>query len=224
MSKISRGNLGEKKVAKELEKIKEYHRLFNDVTFINPNSEVTHQMDHIYIHPHGVFVIETKNYYGSIEYNPNNNVWTKTVNGVSQAIPDPLRQNKSHAVNLYKILNKKYKVIPVLVFVKDNAPYFDDENIINLSDLILLIESYPYESELSKEEIDEISDIISQNIYKVNKSEHLENISYVKQIKKEQYAEKIFAIERGLCPWCHSPIINEGYKFHCSKCNFKFKL
>ncbi len=224
MSKISRGHKGEERVAKELNKIKEYHHLLNDVTFYNSNSEMTHQLDHIYIHPHGVFVIETKNYYGEISYNPNNNVWSKNVKGVLQVFNDPLRQNKSHAVNLYKVLNKKYKVIPVLVFVKNNAPYFDDENVINLKDLRLFIDSYPYEQLLSKEEMDDIKKAIKNNVYKISKKGHIENISYVKQIKKEQYAEKTYAIERGLCPWCGAPIINEGYNFKCSKCHFKFKL
>ena len=60
MSKQSRGDKGESLVRKSLSKIKEYHKVLNDVTFINQKSEMTHQIDHILIHPHGVFVIETK--------------------------------------------------------------------------------------------------------------------------------------------------------------------
>ena len=66
MSKIHQGKIGEEKVSKKLEKIKGYHRLMNDVTFINEKSEISHQIDHIFICEHGVFVIETKNYYGEI--------------------------------------------------------------------------------------------------------------------------------------------------------------
>ena len=66
MSTNTRGQKGESLVKKNLSKIKEYHHLLNDITFVNEKSEMTHQVDHILIHPHGVFVIETKNYYGTI--------------------------------------------------------------------------------------------------------------------------------------------------------------
>ena len=68
MSKLSRGQKGEEIVSDILNSIKEYHHLLNNVTFKNKRSEMTHQIDHILIHPHGVFVIETKNYYGEIIY------------------------------------------------------------------------------------------------------------------------------------------------------------
>ena len=68
-------------------------------------------------------------------------------------ISNPLKQNKSHAIVVQKLLKKKYEVIPVVVFVKNNAPYMGDENVINLKDLLLFIDSYPYEKELSKEDI-----------------------------------------------------------------------
>ena len=59
MSKLSRGQKGEEIVSDILNSIKEYHYLLNNVTFKNKRSEMTHQIDHILIHPHGVFVIET---------------------------------------------------------------------------------------------------------------------------------------------------------------------
>lgn len=70
MSKQSRGDKGEKLVSSLLEGINEYKYVLNDVTFLNKKSEMTHQIDHILIHPHGVFVIETKNYYGNISTVP----------------------------------------------------------------------------------------------------------------------------------------------------------
>ena len=66
MSTVSRGNKGEEKVISTLKKIKVEHYVFNNVSFISEKNEMTHQIDHILVHPHGVFVIETKNYYGEI--------------------------------------------------------------------------------------------------------------------------------------------------------------
>ena len=47
MSTKTRGEKGESLVKKSLLKIKEYHRILNDVTFVNEKSEMTHQIDHI---------------------------------------------------------------------------------------------------------------------------------------------------------------------------------
>ena len=153
MSKVSRGDKGEALVSASLENIKEYHYVFNDVTFLNKKSEMTHQIDHILIHPHGVFVIETKNYYGKITTVKGENYWIKDTGKEQVKISNPLKQNKGHAITLYRILKGKYDIIPVVVFVKNNAPYLGDENVINLEDLLLFIESYPYKKKLSKKEI-----------------------------------------------------------------------
>ena len=130
---------------------------------------------------------------------------------------------KSH-VRIVKKLLKKIDVISVVVFVKNNAPYMGDENVINLKDLLLFIDSYPYKKILEKNEISEICRIIRENKVKVTKSEHLENISYLKQIKKENMAEIEYAIENQKCPRCGSNILQNGYSFKCPNCDFKFKI
>jgi hypothetical protein len=75
MSKLSRGQKGEEIVSDILNSIKEYHHLLNNVTFKNKRSEMTHQIDHILIHSHGIFVIETKNYFGEIKVDPDKPFW-----------------------------------------------------------------------------------------------------------------------------------------------------
>ena len=224
MSTKTRGDKGESLVKKRLGTIKEYHRIINDATFVNEKSEMTHQIDHILIHPHGVFVIETKNYYGEIISNTGEPFWIKVIKGERTRISNPLKQNKSHAVIVNRILNKKYDVIPVVVFVKNNAPYMGDENVINLKDLILFINSYPFERLLEKKEIDEIYKTIKSNTSDVSKKEHVQNIEYLKQIRKEIQDEISYAIESGTCPRCDHKMIVNGYSYRCSHCDFKFKL
>jgi len=222
MSKISRGEKGEEKVIDVLSNIKEYHHLLNNIVIINSHSEMSHQIDHILIHPHGLFVIETKNYYGDISYSDHN--WYVSIRGNKKKIPNPLLQNKSHAIELYKALNGRYQIIPVVVFVKNNAPYFDDENVINIDDLLLFIESYPYEHQYTNNTIDKIKELIDKASADISNKEHVENISYLKQYKKESYAEKEYALEKGTCPRCNSKILNRGYHYKCSKCDFEFKI
>ena len=169
MSKQSRGDKGEQLVSSLLEEIKEYKYILNDVTFLNKKSEMTHQIDHILIHPYGVFVIETKNYYGKITVPKDTPFWIKEVNGEQIKISNPLKQNKSHAITIGRILKGEYNVIPVVVFVQNNAPYLGDENVINLDDLLLFIESYPYKHKYQKKTLDEINKKISRKVSKVTK-------------------------------------------------------
>jgi len=222
MSKKSRGDKGEALVIDELKKIKDYYRVINDATLINKNSEMSHQIDHILIHPHGIFIIETKNYYGEIFYEDGR--WNRLIKNKIEKLPDPFRQNKSHAITLRKALKGKYEFIPVVVFVKNNVPYTGDENAINLNDLLLFIDSYPYTYKLRKEEIDKIYEEINRNISSISKEEHVENIKYLKAVNKELRKEKEYAITTGICPRCGSKLKINDNSFFCLKCGYKFTL
>ncbi len=224
MSKQSRGDKCELIVTETLNIINAKHHLLNDVMFQVGKNEMTHQIDHILIHPHGVFVIETKNYYGKIISDTGDSFWLKVIKDEEIKISNPLKQNKSHAVVVYRLLKGKYEVVPVVVFVKNNAPYMGDENVINLKDLLLFIDSYPFKKKLSDKSIDEIKDILLKNISKVSKDEHIETIGYLKQMKEEFRRDMAFAIENNKCPWCGSAIIKRGYDFKCSTSKFAFKL
>ena len=224
MNKTTQGQRGEKKVISTLKKIKEKHVVLNDVTFINKKSEMTHQIDHILIHPHGVFVIETKNYHGHILVNHKNGSWVKFDGKTKKFMPNPLVQNKSHAINLYKILKVKFKIIPVVVFVGNNAPYLPDDNVINLDDLLLFVDSYPYDSLLTDKDIKDIKEIIKNESIDVSKKEHVENIKLLKEFRKEQQDEIRYAIENNKCPWCDAKIVSKNNIYKCSKCSFTFKL
>ena len=62
---VKRGEEGENLVASFLDKDTHYHRLINNLILLGSNN-ISHQIDHILIRDNGVFVIETKNYYGQI--------------------------------------------------------------------------------------------------------------------------------------------------------------
>ena len=224
MSKLSRGQKGEQIVIDTLNDIKEYHHLLNNITLINRVSKMSHQIDHILIHPHGIFIIETKNYYGELIYEENTKQWFKIVDNQKIRISNPLIQNKSHQNEVYHALKGEYKPISVVVFVKNNAPYFPDENVINLKDLILFIESYPYEHKFTNKTIDKIEKILNRKNKDISLDEHVTNIKILKTVKREVEQEKSYAIENNKCPWCDSRIIKEGTLFRCSKCSFRFKL
>ena len=224
MSKISQGNQGENKVKKVLDSIKEYHLVFNNISFKNSRSEMTHQIDHILIHPNGIFVIETKNYFGEIIVQNNGKNWYKKLNWKIEKVSSPVYQNKSHAVTVYKAINRQARVTPVVVFVQNNAPYLEDDNVINLKDLILFIETYASEVTLDNNQIDEIGKCLKSNSIKISRKEHVWNIKYFKIVQEERQAEMSFAIETGNCPVCGGDINYSDNFYYCSNCDFEFDL
>lgn len=224
MSTTSRGDKGEAKVIELLTQIKEYKQIINNLTLLSAKNKTTHQIDHVLIHHHGIFVIETKNYFGTIIGNNAGELWHKIVKRKDYIIANPIAQNKTHCYQVYQTLNKRYDPISVIVYVKDNAPYFDDENVINIKDLLLFIDSFPYKKILSNKEIDEIyKTLLLANVH-ISKEKHIESVSQIKTKKEQIRKEMQYAIEEGKCPKCNALILTKGYLYKCSKCSYKFKL
>lgn len=224
MSKRSRGEKGEKAVISFLSDLPDYHHVLNDVTLVNASSGMSHQIDHVLLHPHGVFVIETKNYAGTINVNECSGEWWSKIRGKSHRIGNPLRQNKSHAIALRKALKGEVHPVPVVVFVQNNAPYLGDENVINLKDLALFIDSYPYEKTLTPKTLDSLKKKIEEAAVPLSREEHVENIAILKQVRKEQQAEMTYAIEQRKCPRCEGEILTDGETFVCVNCGYHFSL
>ena len=225
MSTTSRGNKGESLVKKELKKIKINHFLFNNYTSINKKTNSSIQIDHILIHPHGVFVIETKNYYGTIiPPKDKDGLWYKVINNEKIIIASPVAQNKSHCYFVSTLLEKKYDVISIVVYSKNNAPYMDEENVINLSDLLLFIDSYPYNKLLTDEEMKYINNILKKEEVEISSKEHIKNVKEIKKKKDEKRDDMRIAIEEGICPMCGAKILVKGYTYRCSKCSYHFSI
>lgn len=224
MSKLSRGDKGELEVIKVLSSLKVHHQLINNFTYVNPKSKLSHQIDHILIHPYGVFVIETKNYFGHIISEADDVFWLKIVGNKTERIANPIKQNKSHSIIINKLLNRKYDIISVIVFAKDNCPYTGDDNVINLNDLLLMIDSYPYKRILDNKEIDEIYSLLLAKHQDIELSTHLDNIKKIKRRKADDRENMTYAIERGLCPMCNSKLKIVGDKYRCLKCGYNFDL
>ena len=105
---IKKGEEGERRVAALLDSSHSFHRLINNLVLVGENG-VSHQIDHILINSNGIFVIETKNYYGEIYLERGQ--WKRKINNKIEKLADPLRQNKSHAITLNKILKNKYEIL-----------------------------------------------------------------------------------------------------------------
>ena len=71
----SKGAIGEKRVARILEKLPEGKYSVINNLLLN-NSGYTSQVDHVVVSVYGIFVIETKTYQGIISGGENSEQWT----------------------------------------------------------------------------------------------------------------------------------------------------
>ena len=223
MSKLSRGEKGENKVIELLNKEKGYFHLINNLT-LQLEGGLTHQIDHLFINEKGVFVIESKSIYGDIKGDLTDSIWVKVVNGKRMTMANPIIQNKSHVRIIKKLLGKDIDIISIVVFTLNNAPYFPDENVINLNDLPLFIESYPEKMKLTNKQIDMINNYLLKKESDASMEEHLANIKTIKKERNDKQKEMRIAIEQRICPRCGNKITIKGDLYRCNKCDFHFHL
>ncbi|MBF8984707.1 NERD domain-containing protein [Lutibacter sp. B2] len=97
------GDIGEKLVKKELEKLGDqigYHEVLHDLN-INATIRKSIQIDHIVVSEYGIFVIETKHYSGNIYGHVNDEYWNVTYpSGKSAKLYNPIKQNESHVTTI----------------------------------------------------------------------------------------------------------------------------
>ncbi|GGA43243.1 nuclease-related domain-containing protein [Psychrobacillus lasiicapitis] len=78
---VRKGELGEYKIDIQLSQMPiEYNKYLSDLLIRNPKSSTGYsQIDHVIITPYGLFVIETKNYQGTIYGGKDRKTWS--ING-----------------------------------------------------------------------------------------------------------------------------------------------
>lgn len=112
-----KGKDGEKQVAERLSIITGHKHILNDI-MLNDNGK-TRQIDHIAITEYGVYVIETKNYTGSIYGQENSNEWKKYIHNNCYTFKNPIHQNYGH----WKVVKECIeditdKVYPIITFIR----------------------------------------------------------------------------------------------------------
>ena len=99
-----RGFMGEFWVKTELNKLSKHSYIILNNIMIK-SSTGTHQIDHIVISKFGIFVIETKNYYGLIIGDKYKAKWIQYIGKNKYYFNNPIHQNYGHIKALAEILN-----------------------------------------------------------------------------------------------------------------------
>ena len=224
---IKKGEEGENLVASILDKDTKYHRLINNLVLLGDNG-VSHQIDHILIRPNGIFVIETKNYYGLIEGKEEDSFWTRSYfakGKVKKAtFHNPLKQNQSHIRAIKKIIGKDYPIYCFVVFVQNNSESLALFGACDARNIIQRINLLTSDKSLSKGEIDMIADsLLSKEAY-LNTDDHVSNIKNAEKSRRDAQKEMRLAIEKKICPKCGRPLVLNKNELKCSNCDYKIKF
>lgn len=190
-----KGYIGERRIRKILESLGEVVKVCNDLYVPKKNGEMT-QIDHVLLSPHGIFVIETKNYTGWIFGSEDQRNWTQTIYKKKSRFYNPVMQNNTHIKALQNYLNMDVTFHSIIVFsnaatFKFNEP-FQQAHVIQTKHLKRTIKQYTTQK-ISDEQLSRISKMLHTLIPETKqqkkeiKKRHLE---HVKQIAKPKPAKK----------------------------------
>lgn len=110
----------------QLDQLPKYYKHLSDLLVKNPKAKTGYsQLDHIVITPFGIFVIETKNYQGTIYGGKDRKTWS--VNGQFKMM-NPFIQNYGHIQALKNFLDQKFHhlFISMVSFTKRCTFKIDD--------------------------------------------------------------------------------------------------
>lgn len=162
----------------------EYHHLISNGLFYDCN-ENSHEIDQILINKYGVFVIETKNWHGSLIGRDYDDEWLYIQNNLVEKRRSPVKQNEIHVQVIEEILNDDIPIKNIVVFINTDISQVTSNYVYDEVSLIETInqpiKKYYY---LSNEEIDEIYELLESYKDK-SKEAHLKHLENIQKTKKD---------------------------------------
>ena len=224
MKSVAKGDKGEAKVIQELNKMKDEQYLINNLILLGENN-ISHQFDHILIRHNGVFIIETKNYYGDIKGNIDDTYWTKSYMSKGklkvEKFMNPIKQNNAHIRYLKKVLGKDISFINFVVFVDNDVSKLGIYSVMNLSQINRRISLTEIDKPISSEKMIKRRDTLLHLEADIQSDDHVGNIKQLKKDRSNKRQEYILVIEKGLCPVCGSKVQMNKNVYTCPRCKYK---
>lgn len=195
---MSKGELLEKHIFDILKSIPGigYRKILVDLQIPTPEGNTT-QIDLVFLHKTGIYVIETKNLNCTVSGNNTNDYWLKEYsNGYSYSFHNPIFQNYTHIRSLNILLsNYTYKCFLSFVVFGPNCSIKYSDNLSNLKYKTTILNSNELKKKMKKtidSRLTMISDDDLKNIYKdlskyarVSQADKKDHIEYVKKIQSK---------------------------------------
>lgn len=190
-TRLDKGNYGEYLSFNKLESIQGKHKILTNVYLPKEDGETT-EIDLIYIHETGIYVIESKNYSGWIFGNENSRYWMQTFEkGRKERLYNPIWQNSTHIKNLARFLKtidlKHFKSIIVFserCTLKKIEVMSNHIKVVNRYDLVKAVTTFIQSSDnvLSETLINDLYNSLKPytNVSAELKASHVHNIETLK--------------------------------------------
>ncbi len=143
---MNKGKYGEYLSFNILEEIKGEHRILTNIYLPKENGKTT-EVDLVFMHETGIYVLESKNYSGWIFGDEKSKKWVQSLpNGQKERFYNPIWQNKTHIKYLMKLLNIDERFIKSIIvfsdrcFMKELDVHSENVKVINRYDLNKTIE------------------------------------------------------------------------------------
>lgn len=218
-----KGVLGEKSVARKLEKLPENEYIvMNDVLLKTDRG--TTQIDHIVLSIYGIFVIETKNYKGWITGSEKGEYWTQNIYGNKHQFKNPIRQNYGHQKALEALFDKPVRFIPIVAFSieADLKVRIEKAHVIYIKNIVKCIKQLSVDRCYNMDEVGYMKQVIENNQLKDKKERkaHVTNTRKNVKINNDK-------IKANICPKCGGELILRKGKYgsfygcsHYPKCRY----
>ena len=156
------------------------YREFHDLTV--PTEDGTTQIDHVYVSPFGILVIETKNMSGWIFGGKNQAQWTQTIYRNRNKFQNPLRQNYRHIKALEALLGLPANAFKSIVVFTGDCTFKTEmpDEVCTNSNLIEHIHSIDKRI-LSDEQISEICSRLDSVRLEPTRQTRREHIDHLKR-------------------------------------------
>ncbi len=224
---VKKGDKGEQAVIDTLNLFKDDYFLINNLILIGDNN-VSHQFDHILIRPNGVFIIETKNYFGKITGKLEDTMWNKTYPRkgkiVSEKFMNPVKQNNAHVRYIKKIIGKDISLVNIVVFVNNDVSHLGIYTVVNLEQLYNRIYLWENDKPLSHNQMVNIYNLLLSLEADIQSEDHVSNIKELKKLQREKRQDMILVIEKGLCPICGNKVKMNKNIYTCPVCKYTLKV
>ena len=168
-----------------------HHHIISRFAFSSGKS--SREPDFVFICEKGIFVIEVKYWAGVIKGSAIDNDWFVYSRYGTTKRKNPLQQNKIPVNKIETMLNNKYPVRSLVVFVSNNALQLKIPLVVNFDDLIPYLDRYKPTHRLSISEIEDAYSILDNRKKTDNISiqEHKQNAIRAKTIaeNKRKYSD-----------------------------------
>ncbi|MBD3110231.1 NERD domain-containing protein [Bacillus sp. AGMB 02131] len=200
------------------------HLIFHDVRL--PLKNHFFQIDTLILTSRFAFILEAKNLFGSITFDPDFNQLIRMYLDTEEVFPDPVTQVNNQKFKLAQWLKNHGYTIPIYTKVVISNPHtIMKSNTNNQRYLQQIIRSANIVSAIMKTSEQQSPPILTDKDLKKLTRLILKDHTEFYRNNLKRYALTEAELTTGLhCPSCsHIPLIKKRYKWHCSNCSYADK-